>query len=153
MSGTLKGKYRPRNPEKYRGDAGNILYRSSWELNFMQWCDYKSDRVVWWQSEEKRIPYYDPIQKKRRIYYPDFFIGYKSSDDIVRDTLVEVKPVKQVKGPPQNPKRRTKRWVSEVQTYVTNRAKWQAAAEWCEDHGANFQLITEKELGLWQRSW
>ena len=82
MSGTLKGKFRPTQPEKYRGNAGEIYYRSSWELQFMNWAD-KNDKVLWWQSEEKRIPYYDPVQKKRRIYYPDFYLAYKSSDGII----------------------------------------------------------------------
>ena len=148
MSGTLKGKFRPTQPDKYRGNAGEIYYRSSWELQFMNWAD-KNDKVLWWQSEEKRIPYYDPVQKKRRIYYPDFYLAYKSSDGIIRETLVEVKPQKQVKGPAVNPKRRTKRSLQEVYTYTTHQAKWKAAMEWCEDNGANFQLITEKELGRW----
>ena len=116
----------------------------------MQWAD-KNERVIWWESEERRIPYYDPVAKRKRTYYPDFYLAYKRSDGIITETLVEVKPAKQVKGPAENPKRRTKAWLNEVYTYATNQAKWKAAAEWCEDHGANFQLITEKELGRWQR--
>jgi hypothetical protein len=72
MSGTLKGKFRPKNPEKYRGNAGEIIYRSSWEMKFCDWCD-KNEKVEWWQSEEKRIRYYDPVQKKWRTYFPDFY--------------------------------------------------------------------------------
>jgi len=146
MSKTLQGKFRPKHPEKYRGDAGNILYRSSWELDFMKWCD-KREEVIWWQSEEKAIWYYDPVAKKKRRYFPDFFFAHKRSDGIIMETLVEVKPKRQVQGPPTNPKRKTQAWLREVHTYVTNQAKWKAAACWCEDRGANFQLITEKELG------
>ena len=144
---TLKGKFRPQNPDKYKGDPGMILYRSSWELKFMQWCD-SNDKVLWWQSEEKRIPYYDPIAKRRRTYYPDFLLARECHDGIIRETLVEVKPARQVKGPSQNPRRRSKAWLKEVYTYTTNMAKWKAAAEWCEDRGIDFQLITEKELKL-----
>ena len=34
-----QGKYRPQNPKKYGGDPTNIVYRSSYELKFMQYCD------------------------------------------------------------------------------------------------------------------
>ena len=150
MSSTLKGKFRPKNPEKYRGNAGNILYRSSWELEFMKWCDTREE-VLWWQSEEKRIPYFDPVTNKRRMYYPDFYLERLCSDGIKRKTLVEVKPARQVDGPPVKPKRRTKSWVAEVHTYVTNQAKWKAAKEWCEDEGSDFQLLTEKDVKQWKR--
>jgi hypothetical protein len=147
MGKTLKGKYHPQNPEKYKGDAGNIIYRSNWERIFCRWCD-KNDHVISWQSEERRIPYYDPIAKKRRLYFPDFYIRYKRSDGVIVEEIIEVKPKKQVDGPPQNPRRKTQSWLNEVRTYVTNSAKWKAAAEYCEDRGYNFRLITEKELNV-----
>jgi hypothetical protein len=84
--------------------------------------------------------------KKNRTYYPDFYIKYKRNDDIIVEELIEVKPQKQVKGPPVNPKRRSKAWLNEVYQYATNQAKWAAAAEYCEDRGMSFRLITEKEL-------
>ena len=31
-----KGPFRPRNPEKYKGDPTGIIYRSRWELMVMQ---------------------------------------------------------------------------------------------------------------------
>ena len=62
--------------------------------------------------------------------------------------MIEVKPAKQVQGPPKNPKRKTKAWMNAVHTYVTNQAKWAAAEEYCENRGWNFRIVTEKELGL-----
>ena len=147
MNRTHKGKFRPNHPEKYRGDAGNIIYRSSWEWKFMDWCD-KNPSIVSWCSEEVRVRYYDPVQKKTRTYYPDFYVKVKRHDGIIMEELVEVKPAKQVKGPPVNPKRKTRGWLNEVYTYATNQAKWKAAAEWCENRGMNFRVITEKELKL-----
>ena len=144
---TLKGKYRCKHPEKYRGDAGNIIFRSSWEKIFCTWCD-THDHILSWQSEERRIRYYDPVAKKNRTYYPDFYVKYKRKDGIIVEELVEVKPQKQIDGPPVNPKRRTKNWLREVHTYVTNQAKWKAAAEYCEDRGMNFRLVSEHNLGL-----
>ena len=34
-----KGKFIPRNTSKYLGDPTSIVYRSSYELKFMNWCD------------------------------------------------------------------------------------------------------------------
>ena len=144
---TLKGKFRPNNPDKYKGDPGNIIYRSSWELQFMKWCDKRED-VVCWQSEEKRIRYYDPVAKKNRIYYPDFYVKYKRSDGIIIEELIEVKPQRQIDGPKTNPKRKTQSWLNEVRTYVTNQAKWKAAAKYTEGMGWNFRLISEHNLGM-----
>jgi len=147
MSGTLKGKFRPKNPEKYKGDPANIIYRSSWERIFMNWCDTK-DGVISWQSEEKCLWYDDPVSKKKRRYFPDFIIKYENNKGMVMTEMIEIKPHKQVVGPPVNPKRKTKSWVYEVQTYATNQAKWKAARRICEDRGWNFRIVTEKELGL-----
>ena len=146
MPKTLQGKFRPRNPEKYKGDASNIVYRSSCERMFMLWCDSKS-HVVRWQSEEKALWYYDPVTKKQRRYFPDFIIEIKKDGKIITE-MIEVKPQKEIDGPPTNPKRHTQAWMNSVKTYITNRAKWEAAAKVCEDRGWNFRLISEKHLGL-----
>ena len=113
----------------------------------MKWAD-TCESVLWWQSEETRVPYYDPVTKRRRTYFPDFRLAVLKSDGIVYEELIEVKPKRQVVGPPTNPKRRTRSWLNEVYTYATNQAKWKAAANFCEDRGMNFRIITEQELGL-----
>ena len=147
MSRTLQGVFRPQNPEKYKGDPTNIVYRSSWERIFCNWCD-KNDKIMKWQSEEKAIPYYDPVAKKNRRYFPDFIIQFERKDGVMVTEMIEIKPQRQIDGPPTNPKRRTKSWMNEVQTYVTNQAKWKAACSYCEDRGMSFRLISEKHLGL-----
>ena len=118
----------------------------------MEWCD-DSERVIWWQSEERRIPYHDPVTRRGRFYYPDFLIYFRRSDGTCQHELVEVKPFSQTKPPPKNPKKKTKAWVESVKTYLTNQAKWKAACEWCEDRGTNFRLITENELKPNRRKW
>jgi hypothetical protein len=62
--------------------------------------------------------------------------------------MIEVKPQAQVDGPNPNPKRRTQAWVNQVKTYLTNQAKWKAAAKVCEDRGWSFRLVSEKDLGI-----
>ena len=147
MSKTLKGKFRPKNPDKYKGNAGNIVYRSSWELKFCNYCDLREE-VQSWQSEEKCVWYFDPVTKKKRRYFPDFIVHYQRKDGIMVTDMVEIKPASQVKGPPKNPKKKTKAWHNAVMTYVTNQAKWAAAQGYCESRGWNFRIVTEKELGL-----
>ena len=147
MPGTLKGKYKPRNPQKYKGNPTNIIYRSSWERSFMKWVDL-NESVEQWQSEEKCVWYYDPCTKKKRRYFPDFIIYYKDKKGVHKTEMIEIKPHRQVVGPNPHPKRRTKAWMNEVRTFITNRAKWDAACVYCEDRGWSFRIITEKELGL-----
>ena len=53
---TYKGKFTPTNPRKYIGDPTQIVYRSSYELKFMKWCDINAS-VKRWASEEIVIPY------------------------------------------------------------------------------------------------
>ena len=65
MAPTLKGRFRPKNPEKYKGDPNNIWFRSSWERDVMNWLDNRSD-VISWMSEERCVWYLqeDPVTKK-----------------------------------------------------------------------------------------
>ena len=55
MHMSYKGRYKPENPKKYKGDSGNIVYRSLWERKFMRYCDLNEN--VNQQSEEFFIPY------------------------------------------------------------------------------------------------
>ena len=66
-----KGRFRPKNPQKYKGDANNIIYRSTWEIKVMNYLD-DNPNVIWWGSEELPIPYYSPVDKKMHRYFPDF---------------------------------------------------------------------------------
>ena len=145
-----QGMYRPRNPEKYKGDPRGIVFRSSWERTFAKWCDL-NESILSWSSEEKCLWYYDPVSKKKRRYFPDFIIRYMDSDGLIITEMIEVKPHKQVIGPSTNPKRKTKAWLREVHTYVTNQAKWDAAKKVCEDRGWRFRIVTEYDLELKKR--
>lgn len=142
-----QGKFKPKNPQKYGGDPTNIVYRSSYELKFMQYCDLNED-VISYQSEEFFIPYRSPIDDRIHRYFPDFFIKYKDRGGNTRKAIIEVKPEKDLKIPEQNPKRRTKSWVYSVKTYAVNQAKFSAAREFCADRGWEFKIFTEEDLGI-----
>ena len=61
--------------------------------------------------------------------------------------VVEVKPESQTKKPVQG-KRRTKKFLKEAATYAVNQMKWKAADEFCQEHGWQFKILTEKDLGI-----
>lgn len=141
MTRYVQGRFSPMNPQKYRGDVSKIYYRSSWELAFMLQVDRNID-IIEWSSEELAIPY-KSIDGKYHRYFVDFIIKHANGTK----TLIEIKPKKQV-DQPKKPKRITKRYITEVATWVKNRAKWDAAREYATDHGWSFEIMTEKELHI-----
>ena len=143
---SYKGKFRPNNRNKYKGDPREIVYRSLWELKFMKYCD-SNKQILQWSSEEIIIPYKSPVDNRIHRYFPDFYIKYKDVKGKMQHRVIEIKPAKQV-AEPKVQKRRTKKYVSEVYTYATNQAKWNAAEEFCKDRKWTFQIMTEKELGI-----
>jgi hypothetical protein len=140
-----KGRFKPKNPQKYKGDANNIIYRSTWEIKVMRYLD-DNPNVIWWGSEELPIPYYSPVDKKKHRYFPDFIAKMRKADGTVMTYIIEVKPEKQTQPPTQ--KRKTKTFLQEAITYEINKAKWFAAEEFCKDHGWQFLILTEKHLGI-----
>ena len=141
---TLKGKFIPRNVSKYRGDYRNIIYRSSWELKFMKYCDLNKN-ILEWGSEEIVIPYRSPIDNRVHRYFVDFYMKVKDINGNIQKYLIEVKPKNQTKEPkPQ--KKMTKKYIYEVTEYAKNQAKWEAAKDFCDDRNYRFMIITEDEL-------
>jgi hypothetical protein len=143
---SYKGKFKPSNPSKYRGDPTGIVYRSLWELKFMKYCDLNQN-ILEWGSEEIALPYLSPLDNRIHRYFPDFYIKVKESNGQIKKYMIEVKPKKQTIEPvPQ--KKRTKGYIYEVMEYAKNQAKWKAAKEFCEDRQWIFKVITEDELGI-----
>ena len=140
---TYKGRFSPRNPQKYLGDPKNIVYRSSWELKIMSSFDKRPD-VLSWSSEEMCIPYISPVDGKRHRYFPDFIVKIQTTDGSVKTFMVEVKPEKQSR-PPERKKRVTKQYIQEVVTWGVNQAKWKAAIEYCKDRNWNFIVMTSRD--------
>jgi len=140
------GRYQTMNPKKYKGDPRLVIYRSLWELKFMKWCDIH-DHILEWGSEEIVVPYRSPLDGRVHRYFPDFYIKVRNKNGSFKKYIIEIKPKKQTLEP-KIPKRKTKRYLTEVTTYVTNQAKWEAAKEWCLDRGLEFLILTEKELNV-----
>lgn len=143
---TYKGYFKPKNPQKYKGDPTNIVYRSGWELKLMIYLDNHKE-VISWGSEEIAIPYRSPIDGKIHRYFVDFMVTKINKEGKKETALIEVKPLGQTK-PPAKQEKITKRYLTEVKTWGINEAKWKAASEFCKDRGWSFHIFTEKELGI-----
>jgi hypothetical protein len=141
-----KGRYIPKNPQKYEGDPTAVIYRSSWELRFMRWADTNFN-VIKWCSEEIVIPYICPTDNKLHRYFVDFRIQTRDKEGRLNTYLIEIKPESQTK-PPAVPKRMTQRFLTEAATWVKNEAKWKAANDYSKDRGWKFMILTEKHLGV-----
>jgi len=146
MAQSIKSRFKPSYPQKYKGDPNNIICRSSWERRFCNWCDL-NENILEWGSEEFWIPYKSPVDNRVHRYFPDFIIKVKESTGQIKTYVIEVKPKKQTIQP-KEPKRKTKSWLYEMKTYAVNQAKWKAAKEFCDDRLIEFKIITENELGL-----
>lgn len=146
MRESIKSRYRPSYPQKYKGNPNNIICRSSWERKFCSWCDLNSN-ILEWASEEFYIPYISPLDKKVHRYYPDFMIKIKESTGKVKTYVVEIKPKRQT-IPPTRKSKISKSFIQEAKTYEVNKAKWRAAEEWCKDRMLEFKIITEDNLGI-----
>ncbi len=96
MAESIKSKYRPSFPKKYKGDPNNIICRSSWERKFCRWCDL-NENILQWGSEEFYIPYMSPLDKRVHKYYPDFIIKVRESPGQIQTYVIEDKPKKQTK--------------------------------------------------------
>jgi len=142
---SYKGRFTPQNPKKYRGNSTGIIYRSSWELRVMKWLD-ENPSVVWWNSEELIIRYKSPVDQRIHRYFPDFVICVKQKSGIEKTSVIEIKPLKQTQKPVQ--KRKTQRFLQEAATYAVNQEKWRAADLFCKEHGWEFKVLTEKDIGI-----
>jgi hypothetical protein len=142
---SYKGWFTPKHRSKYKGDSENVVYRSSWELRVMKWLD-ENPSVIWWASEELIIRYKSPIDQKMHRYFPDFIVRLKQKNGTESTVVIEIKPQKQTVKPEQ--KRKTKRYLQEAATYAVNQEKWRAADLFCKEHGWQFKVLTEKDIGI-----
>ena len=133
------GRYKVKNPKKYRGDITNVVYRSLWERSVFGWCDTNPE-VKYWASEETVIPYFYDVDKKYHRYFVDVKITYSNNKTV----LVEIKP--EVQTSPPTGQKRTKKYISESYTYIKNVNKWEAAKSYARDRGWEFEIWTEKTL-------
>lgn len=144
-----QGYFIPSNPEKYRGDISKIIFRSSWERKFMVMCD-SNESVISWSSEPIAIPYMSPVDGLPHRYFVDFYYKFQEPSGEVKSYLVEIKPKNQAVFEMKSPKTfaSMERYKKHLETYVTNRAKWEAAELYAKSIGFEFKVWTEENLGV-----
>lgn len=129
--------FNPKNPDKYVGTFP-IVYRSAWELTFMNVCD-QHPNILQWASESIQIPYQHPLTARWHRYIPDFLILYQDKNGTRRGELIEIKPASQAITELAKSKR-------DKSALVINQAKWAAAEKWCAQKGLTFRIMTEYDL-------
>ena len=145
---SYKGKFRPKNRHKIIGDPDNIVFRSLLERSYMKYFD-SNESVIRWASEELRIPYLSPVDKKMHRYFPDFYVEVKNKDGNIDKYIIEIKPDSQLREPkPPNTEKQKKRYVKEYATWMINNAKWDAAKQLCEQNDITFKTWSEKTIGM-----
>lgn len=139
MKPNKKGRYQqgaihPGNCHKLYESQQNkpVIYRSSYELKFIQWCEM-SPRVLQWGNECIKIPYM--LGKECHSYYPDFVLTMDNGEKWV----VEIKPKAQTQKPLSNNTYAQEQWLK-------NMAKWKAAIAFCDQHGLKFKIFTEDTI-------
>ena len=147
---TLQGKFKPKNPMKYKGNVDKVTYRSSWELKLFKYCD-NNPAIVKWNSEEVIIPYYNPVKRRSARYFMDVWMKYKVKNGY-KESLIEVKPHAETMMP-KKPKNKTDKaminYNRKVATFAVNSAKWNATKKLVENKSnIDFKIFTEYELGI-----
>lgn len=134
---TNKGVFTPQFPSKYTGEYP-IIYRSSWELEFMRYCDLHPG-VMEWASEPVKIPYKNPLKGTQTVYVPDFLVTYMKAGGGKSTKLIEIKPMHEaMEAHARNSQ--------DVAIRTKNEAKWGAATQWAGRRGIDFLVLTEAEL-------
>ena len=137
MSKFRQGIYTVKNPSKYVG-RNTPRYRSGWELTFMMLLD-SNDNILQWASESISIPYRNPITGKNSMYVPDFFVTYRSRNNVSQAELIEIKPKKQSLIESKASDR-------DRAVVAVNYAKWDAATKWARRQGLTFRVINEDQI-------
>jgi hypothetical protein len=137
-----KGVFNPRNQSKYIGNRP-IIWRSTWELHFMNYCD-TTPGIVHWSSESIVIPYVKPTDQQVHRYFPDFRIDVRTVGGKLKTSIIEIKPRSQTKLP--KPRKRTRKFLTEISTFAINEAKFAAARQYCDARGWAFLVLDETHL-------
>jgi hypothetical protein len=138
-----QGWYKPRYPEKYKGNVDKIVFRSGLELKFFRFFDLNKV-ILRWNSEEVVVPYVSDLDGHLHRYFVDAWLKVKGKNG-VKEYLVEIKPFPFTREPAQQ-NRKTQAYQQKVFEYIKNLNKWKAAAAYATKKGQKFIILTEKDL-------
>ena len=117
--GTLENQHRFVKGWYNKKDGTQEYYESSYERKYMEILEGMG--TSWTKRHGIRIQYYSPIKRKLCYYVPDFFVNDKE--------IHEVKPMKRTHEP-------------------ENKAKTQAAEQYCLTNNLMYRIITESNLNI-----
>lgn len=143
-----QGKFKPRNPQKYKGTFP-IVYRSSLELKAFRYLD-NNNSIKFWNSESIVVPYLDPTRPRNgrptmHRYFVDLGFIVEDKNGNIKKYMCEIKPSTQT-HPPKRGRKQEKTFIKECVDWERNNAKWKSAKKFAKSKGAKFIIITEKEL-------
>ncbi len=138
-----QGIYKPRNPEKYKGNVNDIVFRSGLELKYFRWFDHNK-AVLQWNSESIVVPYVADVDGRTHRYFVDIWAKIKGKGG-VQEYLIEIKPFAFVQEPPQQ-NRKTQSYQRKVYEWIKNRNKWDAADKYAKKQGMKFIILTENDI-------
>ena len=142
---SYQGTFKPIHPEKLKGDS-DPKFKSRLEQKLMYLCD-KSPHVISWSYERIIIPYKDKTRNNsKHNYYMDFKITMKTAKG-PKTFLVEVKSKKEAEKPVNSKRKKPENYKKELETYVRNQCKWEAASLSAKKRGWEFKIFTEDQLG------
>lgn len=156
MSKWLQGTFIPVNRNKCV-NTKPIVYRSSYELRFLNFCD-QNKSIIKWGSEVITIQYINEVDGKPHKYTTDFYIEVKDINGNLNRKIIEIKPSKQSalldesgnlilpKPPKKKSAKALQNYYNSVNEIRKNHSKWTYAREFCKQHGIEFQVLTEKDI-------
>lgn len=143
-----QGYFKPKHPEKYKGDQTKIIYRSGWEFKFLKFCD-ENQMVLEYSSEPFAVDYWNSVSRKHSKYWIDGWMKTRNASGQTKEWMIEIKPNKFI-SPPAAPKRLTEAqtysYVRHAKQYLINTDKFNAARAYAKAHNMKFGIITENFL-------
>ena len=136
-----QGYYEIVNKDKYIGNEPIVAYRSLLEKKFAVYCDL-SNNVHRWCYEPFDIEYFSLFDRKKHKYVIDFYAEFLNGDKII-PTIIEVKYKKEIQPPAQG--KNVKKYNEELEVFLKNASKIEAAKEFAKANQINF-LIVDEEL-------
>jgi hypothetical protein len=136
------GVYRPFNSQKF-GES-KCVYRSSFELDFLKWCDQNS-KVMDVKYEKVIIPYLCKTDGKMHRYYVDCKIVLKETNGL-KTYLIEIKPFNQTLPPKESKRKKKTTIIYEHLAWAKNTSKWDYAKQFCKKHNYRWCILTERGI-------
>lgn len=141
--GPRQGYYHVINKAKYIGDNKIVIYRSSLEQVFCEYCDLDLSVISWVSEPDLQIKYINPFRRRLATYYPDFMVKFRAEDPNKSITaVIEIKAHNMINLPKDGNIDKMSNYVKKQ--YIVNKTKEQAAEKFCAERNMKYLVITEK---------